>query len=258
MRPSSRTVSFDMPRRMHYNRRQRFSIRRASVEKATSGWSVIAVVAGLLLVAGLLSVLGACSPKRDSLTIFMSLDCTQCHSSANKFPVAGAKAGYAVSGHAVLGNSFYSNGGGCQRCHTHEGFVEYLDKGSIDPQTFVDTPSQPACFTCHDPHKTGDFLAPRHLRDETGQRRRPSTRERGISVPSATGLAAMPPRRSWRWTRPGSPPISAPTTAPRPTWSRAPTPSSTRGKRIPPPPTPPLSGIPASPATWPCPRAATA
>lgn len=95
--------------------------------------------------------------KKDSLTVFLALNCTECHSSVTRFDVAGAKAGYDVSGHKLLGNSSYANGGGCQQCHTHEGFVEYTTNGKIDPKSFVASPSQPHCFTCHDPHGRGDF-----------------------------------------------------------------------------------------------------
>jgi hypothetical protein len=119
--------------------------------------TIISSLSAFFIAAVLLIASVGCSDKSDSLTAFMSQDCTQCHSAENKYPVAGAKAGYDLSGHATLGNSFYSNGAGCQRCHTHEGFVEFAKKGSVDPNSYVDTPSQPGCFTCHDPHKTGDF-----------------------------------------------------------------------------------------------------
>ena len=108
---------------------------------------VLGIAGALAAVVAAIIIVGACAPKSDSLTAFMSLDCTQCHSGSGAFPVEGAKAGYAVSGHATLGNSFYSNGMGCQVCHTHEGFVASLKNGPPDPKAFVDTPSQPGCFT---------------------------------------------------------------------------------------------------------------
>jgi mono/diheme cytochrome c family protein len=86
--------------------------------------------------------------------------CGQCHGAETKYPVAGAQLGYSHSGH-YLGwdkqdqNSWYSNGNGCQRCHTSEGFVEYVKTGTVEG--FVDYPSQPGCFACHDPHNTFDF-----------------------------------------------------------------------------------------------------
>jgi len=108
-----------------------------------------------------------------------------CHGSTGaKYPLLGAKLGYAESGHATLGDARYANGGGCQRCHTNEGYVEYATKfafdtakydlyaasknadgtevkdkdGKVVPPPFVSYPSQPGCFTCHDPHTRGDFL----------------------------------------------------------------------------------------------------
>ena len=118
---------------------------------------IVCGVSAFILTAVFLVIAGSCADKSDSLTAFMSQDCTQCHGAETKYPVAGAQAGYVLSGHATLGNSFYSNGAGCQRCHTHEGFVQYVAKGAVDPKAFIDTPSQPGCFTCHDPHRTGDF-----------------------------------------------------------------------------------------------------
>ncbi|HTP57382.1 MAG TPA: hypothetical protein VMM82_00600, partial [Spirochaetia bacterium] len=84
--------------------------------------------------------------------------CSDCHASTNpRYPFQGARARYEVSGHKLLGNSAYANGEGCQVCHTNEGFVSSLAKGNPDPKEFVADPSQPGCFTCHEPHETGDF-----------------------------------------------------------------------------------------------------
>ena len=101
-----------------------------------------------------------------------SLNCMECHGSTEpKFPVLGAKLGYEVSGHAILGDARYANAGGCQRCHTNEGYIQYVQMGFDTPkfdafatpaapaaQPFIDYPSQPGCFTCHDPHTRGDFI----------------------------------------------------------------------------------------------------
>jgi hypothetical protein len=64
------------------------------------------------------------------------------------------------------GNSLYCNGNNvagatttnCSRCHTHQGFVDFIAAGM--PPTFVNNysaASQPGCFTCHKPHVSGDF-----------------------------------------------------------------------------------------------------
>ena len=91
------------------------------------------------------------------LYVFFADLCNDCHGAKPKLPTYSARGGYDYSGHKNNGNAYYANGDGCQQCHTHEGFVEYLEKGAIDPKSFVQYPSQPNCFTCHDPHKTGDL-----------------------------------------------------------------------------------------------------
>jgi hypothetical protein len=86
--------------------------------------------------------------------------CGACHGAETVYPVAGAQLAYSHSGH-YLGfdkeaqNSWYANGNGCQQCHTSEGFVEYVKTGEV--VGYVANPSQPGCFSCHDPHNTGDF-----------------------------------------------------------------------------------------------------
>lgn len=86
-----------------------------------------------------------------------SASCADCHGSTPKFPVLGARLGYDTSGHKNNGNSYYANGGGCQRCHTNEGFIEYVKTGSVDPKAFIRYPSQQGCYTCHTPHESWDF-----------------------------------------------------------------------------------------------------
>jgi hypothetical protein len=87
----------------------------------------------------------------------VDLKCMDCHGSVPNYPILGARLGYDTSGHKNNGNSRYSNGGGCQKCHTNEGFIDYVTKGSVDPAAFVNYPSQPGCFTCHSPHETGNM-----------------------------------------------------------------------------------------------------
>lgn len=111
----------------------------------------------LVAVAAVVAILGSCGQKSDALTTLMSQDCTACHGADTTYNVKGARAQYVVSGHATLGDASYANGGGCQVCHTHEGFLDYLETGTVDSESFVENPSQPGCFTCHDPHETGDF-----------------------------------------------------------------------------------------------------
>jgi hypothetical protein len=73
--------------------------------------------------------------------------CADCHGPDPKYPVLGTRLGYDTSGHKNNANSYYANGGGCQRCHTNEGFQEYVRTGKVEG--YVSYPSQPSCFTCH-------------------------------------------------------------------------------------------------------------
>jgi hypothetical protein len=108
-------------------------------------------------------------------TTAANLECMSCHGSTGaKYSLLGAKHGYEASGHAINGNARYANAEGCQRCHTHEGYIQYVrmgfDTAKFDdfampkgadgkpaPPPFIAYPSQPGCFTCHDSHMTGDF-----------------------------------------------------------------------------------------------------
>jgi len=83
--------------------------------------------------------------------------CTACHGSETKYPVRGDLAQYLTSGHYTIGNYSYSNSEGCQRCHTNEGFVQFVKTGKVDPKQVVANPSPIGCFTCHAPHDTGNF-----------------------------------------------------------------------------------------------------
>jgi hypothetical protein len=85
------------------------------------------------------------------------VSCFSCHGSQPAYPVLGAKQGYEVSGHKTNGNSAYANAGGCEQCHTNEGFITWVEKGALDPKAWVEYPSQPGCYTCHAPHENGNF-----------------------------------------------------------------------------------------------------
>jgi hypothetical protein len=115
----------------------------------------------VLLLVGVLLV--ACATawglgKRESKAAAVSTiaDCLVCHSSTSpKYPLLGARMGYDVSGHKIMGDAAYANGTGCQVCHTNEGFIDFASGKKIDPNAWVVYPSQPGCFTCHAPHETG-------------------------------------------------------------------------------------------------------
>ncbi len=89
--------------------------------------------------------------------VVFSKGCLSCHGPEPKYPVRGIRAQFMTSGHKNIGNASYANGGGCQKCHTNEGFIEYAKTGKVDEKGFISNPSEIGCFTCHDPHTTGDF-----------------------------------------------------------------------------------------------------
>ena len=126
-------------------------------------------MAALLAVATSALLLTACkdeAPAAASAAVDAAFvypaECATCHGDDPEFAVKGAQAAYAKSGHALgfeseEANASYSNGGGCQKCHTHEGFVNFVKTGDDGSESFIEWPSQPGCFTCHKPHETGDF-----------------------------------------------------------------------------------------------------
>lgn len=92
---------------------------------------------------------------------------TDCHSgtagSTYGLKVLEAKGQYEMSRHGtgetwafeVSGSSSNPNSA-CQRCHTNNGFVTYNVTGTL-PASADGDPSRIGCFTCHNPHTTGDF-----------------------------------------------------------------------------------------------------
>lgn len=80
--------------------------------------------------------------------------CSACHN--NSAVIVAKQLQYDHSQHAQGEEAAYVNGrssGDCQKCHTHQGFMEFLKGGSGNVhQTFVDV-QQPNCYTCHQVHK---------------------------------------------------------------------------------------------------------
>ena len=123
---------------------------------------VILTICLLFLVPGLL--LAAEEPakvaaRKAALAAFFDKSlCQDCHGTQPVYNIRSARTGYDTSGHKNGGHSFYANGGDCIKCHTHEGFVKYGGKDvEIDSKEYVAAPTQPSCFSCHEPHKTGDM-----------------------------------------------------------------------------------------------------
>ena len=125
---------------------------------------------------------------------FMKSDCVKCHGVSNPkydmtYPISGyndsahkngPRVGEVVGGNVISygefegSNAMYCNAGGCEKCHTHEGFVKYVAdvtastivNGAATPQTDSTGAAKPTgftaateigCFSCHDPHGLYDF-----------------------------------------------------------------------------------------------------
>ena len=76
--------------------------------------------------------------------------CKVCHNSGEE--LTGRVNQYAVSGHATGVRATYGNRESCARCHTSQGFVEFVAGVAITAP--YDTPNQQNCRTCHDIHNT--------------------------------------------------------------------------------------------------------
>jgi hypothetical protein len=130
------------------------------------------------------ALLAACNPDNVAETD----SCMECHSgyTGADTDVLARTAQYEESGHfqgprtlveSTLdtghlyvfhgSNAMYCNGASgptnCTKCHTHQGFVDYVETGS--PLPFYGAASPPGCFTCHKPHVSGNF----NLRKETSE-----------------------------------------------------------------------------------------
>ncbi len=84
-----------------------------------------------------------------------SADCFTCH--GDEGYLLAAKGEWQNSIHASGNNVDYTNreGRDCAKCHDHQGFVEFVETGEINPPyTRV---SAIHCFTCHAPHERGDL-----------------------------------------------------------------------------------------------------
>jgi hypothetical protein len=130
----------------------------------------------ILVCMSLLLLAGCADTRKETVTNNITNDtCTStCHSETSA--ILGVKASYEASGHfngprtyAPKGgeewtmfhgsNALYCNSGsssGCAKCHTHDGFVDFVTTGSVVASNYPD-PAEIQCFTCHHPHETGDF-----------------------------------------------------------------------------------------------------
>ena len=109
------------------------------------------------LLSCLAAVAASFALSAQAAPVAMPKGCAACHGAETKYPVRGVRSQYLTSGHRTLGDASYANGEDCQKCHTHEGFVEYARTGKVDVKKVIANPSEIGCFTCHDPHGRGDF-----------------------------------------------------------------------------------------------------
>tara|TARA_R110001583_G_scaffold11264_5_gene51258 strand:- start:7276 stop:8358 length:1083 start_codon:yes stop_codon:yes gene_type:complete len=88
--------------------------------------------------------------------------CVACHTNSHREPI---KASFALSSHAdqtiMYDGSLLSDYAGagsnrtsCNRCHSNEGYVNYI---TGKPAVALETPTGISCNTCHDQHSTFDF-----------------------------------------------------------------------------------------------------
>ncbi len=81
-------------------------------------------------------------------------ECAECHNISTS---EGVHASYLFSGHAAGAASGYAGGrSSCSRCHSNEGFIDYVTLGSTNENGY-ENPTAITCTTCHDMHKTFDF-----------------------------------------------------------------------------------------------------
>ncbi|HRZ78215.1 MAG TPA: hypothetical protein P5248_12645, partial [Bacteroidales bacterium] len=59
---------------------------------------------------------------------------------------------YEYSIHATGGTAIRSTTASCANCHSHEGFLEYMETGTV--AAGIPVPLQPNCRTCHPIHET--------------------------------------------------------------------------------------------------------
>jgi hypothetical protein len=107
----------------------------------------------------LLLLLGAVGCEREVIQKVQDDDaltsCFTCHGSDGR--LAQARGEWENSVHASGNSIDYPNrpGTDCTKCHNHQGFLEFLATGGVSaPYNQV---SSIHCFTCHNPHETGNF-----------------------------------------------------------------------------------------------------
>ena len=111
----------------------------------------------IMVMAGLLLLAVGCDREITGdveLADNSSDNCLQCHSGL----LDQAQGEWMNSIHASGNNVDYTNRGGsdCTKCHDQQGFISFLATGELPDDPFS-TVSAIGCFTCHNPHETGDL-----------------------------------------------------------------------------------------------------
>lgn len=116
---------------------------------------VVRHTAGFALAALLALVLSACEGDPGPAGPPGTTQCFTCHS--DDFSMANfilpIQQEYEVSQHA-LGDTYLRRTPPCSRCHTNEGFQNWVESGE---EVEIVSSSKIQCFTCHAPHTNGDF-----------------------------------------------------------------------------------------------------
>jgi hypothetical protein len=81
-------------------------------------------------------------------------NCFVCHGDQNAL-IVSAQREYDNSVHGSGRNVDYTNRSSCPQCHDHQGFLEFMATGEVNPP--YDNVTAIHCFTCHAPHTNGNL-----------------------------------------------------------------------------------------------------
>lgn len=92
--------------------------------------------------------------------------CIECHTAENK---EHAQMSYVLSVHAketlhedrttgeIVPTSTYANRSTCTQCHTSQGYIDYMTRGTVTGSAYPDAIQTITCVTCHGTHTSFDF-----------------------------------------------------------------------------------------------------
>ncbi len=80
--------------------------------------------------------------------------CASCHNDNSDIYVKSLQAGN--SKHQT-GSAFERSDADCAACHTHEGFIDRMEAGTMEASADITQPSPPNCRTCHNIHVNYDL-----------------------------------------------------------------------------------------------------